>query len=154
MTNQHSYFARHLRALSLKLMEANADICASLDPTLKPTWLSLIERMGGGERVTVMDAARDMGVSHVHVQNILKAMKKAGVIASTADPDDGRRTYYELTVPGIQLLPKVRQIRDAMGAAAREIEQETGSSLQTAVTDFVAALEQQNWQERVTRKLK
>lgn len=153
MSDHHSYFARHLRALSLKLMEANAEICASLDPLLKPTWLSLIERMGGGERVTVMDAARDMGVSHVHVQNILKSMKKAGVIASTADPDDGRRTYYELTIAGIQLLPKVRKIRDAMGAAAKEIEKETGSSLQAAVADFTAALHQQSWQERVTGKL-
>lgn len=154
MSEKHSYFARHLRALSLKLMEANADICADLDPVLKPTWLSLIERMGGGEQVTVMDAARKMGVSHVHVQNILKAMKKAGVIASTADPDDGRRTYYELTVLGIQLLPKVRKLRDAMGAATREIEKETGSSLQAAVADFAAALDRQDWRERVARELK
>ena len=153
MDEQSSYLARHLRALSSKMMEANGELCAELDPVLKPTWLSLIERMGGGERVTVMKAARDMGVSHVHVQNLLKAMHKAGVVAATADPDDGRRTYYELTAQGIKLLPTVHKIRTAMGKAVAEIEQESGLSLQLAVTRFAAALDRVDWQTRVQGKL-
>ena len=153
MSEQRSYLARHLRALSLEMMEANARICAELDPVLKPTWLSLIERMASGQQVTVMTAARDMEVSHVHVQNILKAMKQAGIVVSTADPNDGRRTYYELTVQGIELLPKVRQIRTAIGKAVAEIEQETGSSLELAVSQFTAALDRQDWSTRVKGKL-
>lgn len=154
MTEERSYLARHLRTVSLQLMEAGAEICSELDPVLKPTWLSLISRLGQSGRTTVMDAAREMNVSHVHAQNILKSMKAAKVVSATADPDDGRRTFYELTKKGLQLVPKAEQIRDAMGAAANDIEKETGADLFAAVSLFREALLEEDWTTRVKGKLK
>jgi DNA-binding MarR family transcriptional regulator len=154
MTEQRSYLARHLRMVSLELMEAGGEICAELDPILKPTWLSLISRLAQSGRVTVMDAAREMNVSHVHVQNILKSMKAANIVSATADPNDGRRTFYELTKAGRELVPKVEQMRDAMGAAVDDIEKETGSDLFAAVSSFRQALQKEDWKSRVRAKLK
>ena len=154
MTEQHSYLARHLRMVSLQMMEAGAEICSELDPVLKPTWLSLISGLADSRRTTVMDTAREMNVSHVHAQNILKSMKAADVVSATADPDDGRRTFYELTAKGLELVPKVEQIRDAMGAAVDDIEKETGADLFAAVALFRQALQQQDWTTRVKGNLK
>jgi DNA-binding MarR family transcriptional regulator len=154
MTEQRSYLARHLRMLSLQMMEEGAEICGELDPIIKPTWLSLISGLDRTQRTTVMDAAREMNVSHVHVQNLLKAMKAAGVVSATADPEDGRRTFYELTEKGLELVPKVEQIRNAMQAAVNDIEKETGADLFAAVSLFRQALQEKDWKTRVQGKLK
>jgi DNA-binding MarR family transcriptional regulator len=153
MTEQRSYLARHLRMVSLQLMEAGTEICSDLDPVLKPTWLSLISRLGQSGRTTVMDAAREMNISHVHAQNILKSMKAANVLSASADPDDGRRTFYELTGKGLKLVPKVERIRKAMGAVVDDIEKETGADLFAAVTSFQHALQETDWKTRVKGKL-
>ncbi len=154
MNEQRSYLARHLKMLSLELMEAGADICAEVDPILKPTWLSLISRLGQTDRTTVMDSAREMDVSHVHTQNILKSMKAAGVVSATSDPDDGRRTFYELTDKGHELVPKVERIRNAMGTAVDDITRETGVDLFTAVASFRQALQETDWKNRVKKNLR
>ena len=154
MAQPRGFLARHLKMLSLQMMEAGAAICADLDPVLKPTWLSLISGLERSGRITVMEAAREMQISHVHVQNLLKAMKASGVVSSKVDPDDARRTFYELTEKGMELVPKVERVRDALGEAVLEIERETGTDLFAAVQAFQAALQTRDWGSRVKDKLK
>ena len=158
MTEQRSYLARYLRMVSLQMMEAGAEICAEIDPILKPTWLSIISDLGRDEsgqnaRTTVMDAARDMNVSHVHVQNILKAMKEAGVLGASADPNDGRRTFYKLSKKGRDLVPKVKQVRAAMQLAVDDVQKETGVDLFAALSSFKGALDQRDWKTRVSGRM-
>ena len=100
-----------------------------------------------------MDAAREMSVSHVHVQNLLKAMKDAGVVSAAADPNDGRRTFYKLTKKGRDLVPKVREIREAMRLAVEEVQMETGVDLFAALSAFKAALDKKDWKTRVSGRL-
>lgn len=158
MTEQRSYLARYLRIISLQMMEAGAEICSEIDPLLKPTWLSIISELGRGEteqasRITVMAAARDMNVSHVHVQNILKAMKDAGVVSASADPNDGRRTFYKLTRKGRDLVPKVQLVREAMGLAVEDMQEETGVDLFAALSSFKTALNETDWKTRVSGRM-
>ena len=154
MAQPRSFLARHLKMLSMQMMDAGAEICAELDPVLKPNWLFLIGAMEQNRRITVMDAARDMQVSHVHVQNLLKAMKASGVVSATRDPDDARRTFYELTEKGLELVPKVATVRDAIGKAVEKIEAETETELTAAVSSFQQALQNRDWKERVREELK
>ena len=153
MAQPRSYLARHLRMLASNMMDAGADICAELDPILKPTWLSLISGLEQTGRTTVMDAAREMRVSHVHVQNLLKAMKASGVVSASADPNDARRTFYELTAKGMELVPKVEKVRDAIGAAVAEVEAEIGADLVSTVASFEQALQTKDWKTRVKENL-
>ncbi len=80
-------------------------------------------------------------------------MKAANVLSASADPDDGRRTFYALTEKGLELVPKVEQIRAAMGAVVDDIEKETGADLFAAVTSFQHALQETDWKTRVKGKL-
>jgi DNA-binding MarR family transcriptional regulator len=153
MTDERAYLARHLRSVSLSIMEAGAQICKDIDPLLQPTWPSLLSRLDDASELTVMDASREMGVSHVHVQKILKAMTTAGVVSASADPNDGRRTFYRLTRTGRNLLPKVEDIGAAMLQVIDDIENETGDELYAALSSFKDALARKNWRERVTEKL-
>jgi DNA-binding MarR family transcriptional regulator len=153
MSNERSFIARHLRVLSLQLMQASTEICAEVDPILQPTWLSMLARLAKSENLTVMDAARETDLSHVHVQHILKAMKKAGVVSTKGDPADGRRTFYRLTKKGRALLPKVARLNAAILKSVKQIQAETGEDLFVALTSFQGALKSEDWKSRVTNNL-
>lgn len=79
-------------------------------------------------------------------------MKKAGVISS-ADPDDGRCTFYKLTKKGCDLLPGVAHLSKAIDQVVDDIEKETGEQLFAALLSFRQALERKDWKTRVIEKL-
>ncbi len=153
MQSERPFLARHLRRLSMEIMEAGQTICQQLDPELDPTWASLLGHLEKNDKLTVMDTARKMGISHVYLQKLLKSMKAAKVVIDETDPKDARRTYYRLTKKGRALLPKVEKISEAISLVIDDIEQETGDDLFAAVLRFQAALDQHSWAERVSQKL-
>ena len=153
MDQERAFVARYMRVLSLQIMEAGAQICAEVDPDLAPTWPSLLRRLNNAGRLTVMDAARELDVSHVHAQNMLKSMKTAGVVSTSEDPNDGRRTFYRLTKKGRDLLPKVAHLSNAYLQVVEDIETETGDELYAALLSFKKALATKDWKTRVTEKL-
>ena len=153
MSDSRKYLARHLRSLSLQMMEESHRICRSLDPILEPTWGSILEQLDRHGRITVTEAAQKMGVSHVHAQKPLKAMKKALVVDSAPDPDDGRQTFYRLTERGRSLLPAIGLLSSAIDDVIGDIEAETGDSLFATLTSFQTALNSKRWSARVTKKL-
>jgi DNA-binding MarR family transcriptional regulator len=153
MDDERAFLARHLRVLSLQIMEAGAQICDEIVPDLAPTWPSLLRRLEIAGRLTVMDAAREIDVSHVHVQKMLRAMKKAAVVSTSRDPTDGRRTFYRLTRKGCDLLPMVEHLSVAMAQVVADIETETGDDLFAALQSFKSALAKKDWKTRVTEKL-
>jgi len=153
MVHERAYLARHLRILSLDMMQAGADICRKVDADLEPSWASLILHLEEAESVTAAGAATMMGVSHVHALKILRAMKAKGAVSAAADPKDGRSTIYRLTKKGRALVPIVNSLTAAAGSAVVDIESETGKSLFEAITAFRAALENKGWAERLAEKI-
>ncbi len=153
MSHERTYVARYMRNLSLQLMESGAEVCRDLGSDLEPSWSSLLQLLDREDRVTVMDAAREIGVSHVHVQNLFKGMKKAGVVSTAADPNDGRRTFYRLTKKGCDLLPDVAHLNIAVEQVIADIEKETGDRLFEALQSFKGALAKKDWKTRVTEKI-
>ncbi len=153
MPERRTYLARHLRTLSLHLMEEGHQICRQLDPVLEPSWGSILAFLEVNERVTVTEAARHIGVSHVHAQKQLKSMKKAQVVLDEPDPNDGRRTLYRLTERGVRLLPVIKLVSGAIDQVIADIETETGDAIYTALISFREALEHKSWNDRITEKI-
>ncbi len=147
------FVARHMRNLSLKLMEAGHKICRELDPVLEPTWASLLSAMQGGQTITVTEAAKRLDVSHVHAQKVLKAMLSAGAAQARPDPADGRSTLYQLTQDGERLVPVVGRLTAAIQGVLEDIERETGHDLAAALRSFERVLEKRDWQSRVSEKI-
>jgi len=152
--NQRAFLARHLRNLSLEMMQEGQQICRSLDPDLDPSWGSILGYLGSNETITVVGAAKMMQISHVHAVKLLKGMKEASVVAAKSDPNDGRQTLYRLTEKGHGLRPFVAQITDAADGVFADIEAETGDQLFQALVTFRAALAKKGWSERMAEKLK
>lgn len=151
--NERIFLARHLRSLSLHIMEAGHDICRELNPILEPSWSGILGHLHREGKLSVTDAAKKLSVSHVHAQKILKKMLKKGAVESVIDPADGRRTYYSLTPLGNTLLTPVSQLTTAVDAVIEDLELETGEDLYKALKAFQEALKNKGWAERVTSKL-
>ena len=54
----------------------------------------------------------------------------------------------------MELVPKAERVRDALGEAVLEIEQETGAELFGAVQAFQSELQTRDWGSRVKEKFK
>lgn len=147
------FVARHMRNLSLRMMEAGHHICRQLDPVLEPTWGGLISHMQDGTELNVTAGSKLLGVSHVRTQKLLRSMLEAGVVSARDDPQDGRSTLYGLTPAGMALVPVVDRITGAVAAVLDDIEQETGDNLTAALASFTAAIEARDWETRITEKL-
>lgn len=151
--NERIYLARHLRALSLHIMDAGHDICRTLDPILEPTWSGILGHLQRDGQLTVTQAAQKLSVSHVHAQKILKKMLKKGAVKSVPDPNDARCTNYSLTSKGQALLTPVAHLNSAVREVIADLEQETGQDLYAALSAFQKALKDKDWAERVSAKL-
>ncbi|MBL4788310.1 MAG: winged helix-turn-helix transcriptional regulator [Kordiimonadaceae bacterium] len=151
--NQRAFLARHLRNLSLEMMQEGQQICRSVDPDLDPSWGSILGYLGMNKTVTVMAAAKMMGISHVHAVKLFKGMKAASVVTAKRDPSDGRQTLYSLTEKGHRLRPLVGQITAAAEGVFADIEVETGDQLFQALVTFREALAKKGWSERMAEKL-
>ncbi|MBO6506018.1 MAG: winged helix DNA-binding protein [Kordiimonadaceae bacterium] len=147
------FVARHMRNLSIQLMEAGHHLCQELHPKLQPTWGGLLGHMKGGATLNVTQAAKKLNVSHVHAQKLLKSMQAEGAVHSWPDPKDGRSTIYQLTDFGEQLVPTVEVLGAAIQDVLDDIKNETGHDLTAALQTFVQALNSRDWQTRVREKI-
>ena len=153
MSEENIYLARHLKILSRILMDGSQDVCKTLDATLKPDQVSLILAMQEKGFVTVMEAAKQLQVSHVHVQKILRTMVRDGVAETSTDPEDARRTLYTLTPRGAALLPVIRDLNSAADKAIRELVTETGVNLPEVLKTYQKALSDKGWGTRLSHNL-
>jgi len=150
---ERNYLARHLRNLHMNMMADGHDICAELDPELKPTWVSTIVLLKDSHRLSVMQVAAQLDVSHVHAQKILKAMHERKFVMSTPDPDDKRRTFYSLTNRAQALIPKIHELNDVISEVLDDIEREIGVDLFSTLTAFKKSLDSKSWGARVIQKI-
>lgn len=150
--SERNYLARHLRNLHLNMMADGHDICAELHPELKPTWVSTIVFLKDSHKLSAMQAASKLDVSHVHAQKILKAMHERNFVMSTPDPDDKRRTFYNLTKKGEALIPKIHELNGVVSAVLNDIENEIGVDLYAALAAFKKSLDAKSWGDRVIQK--
>jgi len=134
------------------MMADGHDICGELDPELKPTWVSTIVFLKESDRLSVMQAAAKLDVSHVHAQKILKAMHERKFVMSTPDPDDKRRTFYSLTDKGEALIPKIQELNDVISEVLNDIEREIGLDLFSSLNAFKKSLDRKSWGTRVIQK--
>lgn len=151
--SQKAFIARYLRTLSLRMMEGSQILCSSLDPILQPTWPGMIRLLRDTGRTNVTEASVQLRVSHVHAQNILKAMLKAEVVFAQPDENDGRRTWYSLTPIGEGLVPKIAALEAAMTSAIEDLEAEAGTDIVATLLELQDALDRQSWQDRVESRL-
>ena len=147
------FLAARLRRLSELLYAGADDVYAEYDVTVAAAALPLLRILSDhGEPLSIGEAARRMGQSHVAISRVTRPLTRTGFIGEANDARDGRRVMLILLGKGVALLERLESIQDAMVAA---IDGMKGSrALLRAVRVFEEALEEQGFAARVRAKNK
>mgnify|MGYP001033802629 CR=1 FL=1 len=134
------FLAHRLRRLSDELVVecerwfVEAGIVA---PPRTTSMLYLIEAKGPQQVTAIACALRQF---HPVVVDWVRKLRNLGLLATTTDPADRRRTIVSLTLLGRTEVAKIHTVEDAITAAYIGLEGETGMELIDAIASWEAAL--------------
>ena len=91
---------------------------------------------------SLLQIARALNHSHQLIAQRLKTLSKLELIDSMPDPDDGRRTAYQLTRQGREVSARLQTYLDVAGDVFEALSEEIGLDLLSVLRAAVTALEE------------
>jgi len=143
-----------LRKLSETLTEDAAKVYLTYEVDLEPRWFPVFYTMCKNSRLGVMEIAQNIGQSHASVSQMIKQMKKKGLLSEAKDTGDGRRTVMELTEKGKQVRAKLDVQMLDVKSASEELLSEMQYDMWKSIEEMEFLLEKKSLFERVTAKRK
>ena len=143
-----------LRRLSESITSEASHIYEMYNVHLEPRWFPVFYILCEKKEMPIMEIAKDIGHSHVSVSQIVKAMKKNGLIIEKSDKSDRRKTIVSLSNKGKQeALNITDQYRD-VGNAVDAMFAQTTNDLWKAIEEWEHLLEQKTLLKRVLEQKK
>ncbi|MEO1353996.1 MAG: GNAT family N-acetyltransferase [Cyanobacteria bacterium J06635_15] len=143
-----------LRRLSEHFMEDAAKTYALYGVGLDPKWFPVFYVLSHQQAASITEIAQMIGHSHLSVSQIVKEMKKEGLVATGKSAEDARVNVVSLSDAGKQLIPKLDKQYLDVTQAVEDLLSETRSDLWKAVAEVEFLLNEKPFFERVreTRK--
>lgn len=137
-----------LRRLSAAIDADASRVYAASDIRFEQRWFGVINQLALAGPLSVRQLADVLGITHASVSETRQSLERAGLIASEADPSDGRRRVLALSPSGKALVTQLRPLWDAFDAATRELDAEAGGVTE-ALARLEAALARRSLRERI-----
>ncbi len=138
-----------LRKLSESITHEAEHIYKLYDVHLEPRWFPVFYILCEKKEMSIMEIAKDIGHSHVSVSQIVKAMRKHGLVIEKSDKNDRRKTIVALSNKGKQEASKItNQYRD-VGNAVDAMFAQTTNDLWKAIEEWEHLLQQKTLLRRV-----
>lgn len=120
-------FGSRLRRLSDYFLAEVNKVYAHEGIAFDASWFPLFYLLSVKEKLTLMDIATELEVSHSAVSQMVTGLKAKGLLKTSRCEEDGRRQWVVFTRKGEELLQQVlpvwKGIETAMGALAQENRQ-------------------------------
>lgn len=137
-----------LRRLSDRIDRDSGAIYASRGHAFEQRWFGVMHQLHSQGSSNVAELAKCLGVSHVAVSQIRKAMEARGLVTSSSDPGDARRTLLTLSAKGRRLATSLEPTWEALAVVAAELNREAGDVV-NALTRLEDALARRGLKDRV-----
>ncbi|MBI1683492.1 MarR family winged helix-turn-helix transcriptional regulator [Caulobacter hibisci] len=119
--------AARLRRASERLDRDGARVYAAHGVRFEQRWYGVMRQLvEHGRPMAVGEIAAILHITHVSVSETSRSMEKAGIVASVAAVEDGRRRLLDLTDEGRTLAARLTPLWNAFNGAARELDAEAG----------------------------
>ena len=125
-----------LRRLSAAIDADASRVYAAKGIRFEQRWFGVINQLARAGPLSVRELAGLLGITHASISETRQSLEAAGLIASRADPSDGRRRVLTLSPSGEALVAQLQPLWDTFDDAARELDAEAGG-----VTEALARLE-------------
>ncbi|MBC8107836.1 MAG: MarR family transcriptional regulator/GNAT family N-acetyltransferase [Anaerolineae bacterium] len=144
-----------LKRLSERLLSDVARVYESQGIDFKPPWFPLFSLVAeaGARGVTVVEAAKQLQLTHPAVSQFAKEMTKAGLLSARADRKDGRRHSLHPTKKFRDVHARAQVVWRALDLAINELFTEAGVNLIADLARIEEALNRQSSQQRILAKL-
>ncbi len=120
---------------------------------IEPNWHMIFLLLKKHEKLTVMEMADALRLSHPAIVQLVNKMKKKGYVDSVRDQDDHRKFQLTLSRKALEKLPELELYWEAGNDALKEIMEQ-----QTIILDQLEILEKNigeaDFRERSERNLK
>ena len=138
-----------LRRLGEKLLEDATKVYALYDVELDPKWFPVFYVLSHHSELSITGIAQIIGHSHPSVSQIVKEMKKKGLVSTDKSQKDARINIVRLSDVGSQLIPKIEQQYTDVAQAVEDLLSEAHHDLWRAVEEVEFLLDDKNFFCRV-----
>ena len=138
-----------LRRLSERLMEDAAKIYALYEVGLDPKWFPAFYVLSHQEAASITEIAQIIGHSHPSVSQIVKEMKRNGLVIIDKSAQDARVSVVRLSDNGKHLIPKIEKQYLDVNQAVEGLLSETQYDLWKAVEEAEFLLTEKSFFNRV-----
>ena len=143
-----------LRRLGQKLLEDGVKIFQLYEVDLDPKWFPIFYSLSQDGTMSITEIASKIGQTHPSVSQMVKEMKKRGVVTMQKSTSDGRVNKVSLTDKGRAIAVKMDIQLIDVKSATEELLNESHHNLWKAIEDMEFLLSKENFYKRVTKKRK
>jgi len=143
-----------LRKLGESITEEAAHIYKLYDVGLQPRWFPVFYVLSQSGYMPITTIANEIGHSHVSVSQIVKEMKKKGLVIDKMDDSDARKTLVALSNKGKKEITKIQDQYKDVGNAVEAMFAQTTYDLWKAIEEWEHLLEQKTLLKRVIEQKK
>lgn len=148
-------FGSRLRRLSEYFLAEVNKVYAQAGIPFDASWFPLFYLLSVKDKLTLMDIATSLEVSHSAVSQLVTNLKSKGLLKTSRCEEDGRRQWVVLSKKGEELLKQVlpvwKGIEAAMGGLALENKQ--SSKILEAIGALERAVEAEPLADRILRAM-
>ena len=143
-----------LKRLSDRFMDDVARIYRMHQSEFEPRWFTLTHLLYNSGRMSVLDIAGALKLTHPAVVQFINEMSKKGLISSGKDESDKRKRMVELSDKGRKMFESIMPVLPVIESSVKELIDSTGYNLMPVLELMEKQLDQKGLFERVTGKLK
>lgn len=143
-----------LRKLSDVVTENATKIYAVYGVEIEPRWFPVFYMLSQTEKMGITEIADEIDQTHASVSQVVKQMKKRGLINEVKDKKDGRRSVVALSPKGREIVHKISDQYVDVGNAIEDLMGEMQYDLWKAMEEMEYLLQQKSLYERVIAKRK
>lgn len=120
----HTAVGARLRRLSERIDREADQVYRSLGLRFEQRWFGVLNLLSIQPGIAVGDLAERLGISHAAVSQTRASLEREGLIASTPDPRDSRRSLLRLSDAGEALVAQLQPVWAALSAASADLAHE------------------------------
>lgn len=117
------------------------------------SWFLVAMVLSQRDHASVTEMAESLDVSHAAISQMAAAMERKGLVTSTPDDEDRRRSLLALTRKGKATVESLKPLWKAVGDCTDEIIDATGHDLLGAITQIEEQLTERSLFERVSTSI-
>jgi len=139
-----------LKRLSDQIMRDGVKIYRDNAIDFEPRWFPVFYVISKSEPKGVTEIARDLGISHAAVSQVVRELLKKKLLVAVKDQFDGRKRLLSLSDKGKALLPNIQEIWNDIAVAIHQMINQHQTNIIDSLREVERSFDQSSLYQRVS----